>query len=65
MYAGWGAVYNTAEVKLGSSVAVFGLGAVGLAVIEAAKRSGANPIFAVDVNSGGARGMAVQKDACA
>ncbi|GAB4822531.1 hypothetical protein N2152v2_009577 [Parachlorella kessleri] len=47
---GWGAVYNTAEVKLGSSVAVFGLGAVGLAVIEAAKRSGANPIFAVDVN---------------
>jgi S-(hydroxymethyl)glutathione dehydrogenase/alcohol dehydrogenase len=34
-------------------VAVFGLGAVGLAVIEAAKKAGANPIFAIDVNPGG------------
>ncbi|KAL4855154.1 Alcohol dehydrogenase class-3 [Chlorella vulgaris] len=47
---GWGAVYNTAKVTLGASVAVFGVGAVGLAVIEAAKRAGATRIFAVDTN---------------
>lgn len=47
---GWGAVYNTAKVKPGSSVAVFGLGAVGLAVIEAAKKAGASRIFAIDIN---------------
>ena len=34
---GWGAVFNTAKVEPNSSVAVFGLGAVGLAVMEAAK----------------------------
>jgi Zn-dependent alcohol dehydrogenase len=34
---GWGAVFNTAKVQPGTTVAVFGLGAVGLAVIEAAK----------------------------
>ena len=50
---GWGAVENTAQVAPGSSVAVFGLGAVGLAVVEAAKRAGAARIFAVDVNAGG------------
>eukprot|EP00775_Hariotina_reticulata_P002332 gene2332-2640_t len=48
---GWGAVFNTAKVQPGTSVAVFGLGAVGLAVIEAAKRAGAGRIIAVDVNS--------------
>ena len=32
--AGWGAVRNTAKVKEGSTVAVFGLGVIGLAVIE-------------------------------
>jgi S-(hydroxymethyl)glutathione dehydrogenase/alcohol dehydrogenase len=47
---GWGAVLNTAKVHSGSSVAVFGLGAVGLAVIEAAKRAGASRIIAVDIN---------------
>lgn len=47
---GWGAVYNTAQVQPGTSVAVFGLGAVGLAVIEAAKRAGATRIFAIDIN---------------
>ncbi|KAG2433792.1 hypothetical protein HXX76_008150 [Chlamydomonas incerta] len=47
---GWGAVFNTAKVKAGSTVAVFGLGAVGLAVIEAAKRAGASRIIAVDIN---------------
>lgn len=47
---GWGAVVNTCNVQPGTSVAVFGLGAVGLAVIEAAKRAGASHIFAVDIN---------------
>jgi len=47
---GWGAVYNTCKVQKGTSVAVFGLGAVGLAVIEAAKRAGAAHIMAVDTN---------------
>ena len=47
---GWGAVYNTAKVEQGASVAVFGLGAVGLAVIEAAKKAGASRIFAIDIN---------------
>lgn len=48
--AGWGAVYNTAKVKPGTTVAVFGLGAVGLAVIEAAQKAGATRIIAVDIN---------------
>jgi S-(hydroxymethyl)glutathione dehydrogenase/alcohol dehydrogenase len=48
---GWGAVYNTCNVQPGTSVAVFGLGAVGLAVIEAAKKAGATSIFAIDINS--------------
>lgn len=47
---GWGAVYNTAKVQPGTTVAVFGLGAVGLAVIEAAVRAGASRIFAIDIN---------------
>jgi len=47
---GWGAVFNTARVKPGTTVAVFGLGAVGLAVIEAAKKAGATRIFAIDIN---------------
>jgi S-(hydroxymethyl)glutathione dehydrogenase/alcohol dehydrogenase len=47
---GWGAVRNTAKVQPGTSVAVFGLGAVGLAVVEAAKKAGAARIIAVDVN---------------
>lgn len=37
---GFGAVFNTLKVKPGSSVAVFGLGAVGLAVVQAAKFAG-------------------------
>lgn len=47
---GLGAVWNTCKVQQGSSVAVFGLGAVGLAVIQAAKMVGATMIIAVDVN---------------
>eukprot|EP00051_Salpingoeca_urceolata_P004539 m.65670 g.65670 ORF g.65670 m.65670 type:complete len:404 (-) comp13682_c1_seq1:382-1593(-) len=47
---GLGAVFNTLKVEAGSSVAVFGLGAVGLAVIQAAKMAGASRIFAIDIN---------------
>ncbi|MEE3920768.1 hypothetical protein V2I01_28805 [Micromonospora sp. BRA006-A] len=46
---GVGAVRNTARVAPGESVAVIGLGGVGLAVLTAARRAGASPILAVDV----------------
>eukprot|EP00300_Choanocystis_sp_HF-7_P014390 c18675_g1_i1.p1 GENE.c18675_g1_i1~~c18675_g1_i1.p1 ORF type:complete len:409 (+),score=68.73 c18675_g1_i1:26-1228(+) len=49
---GWGAVFNTAKVEAGSTVAVFGMGTVGLAVVEAAKINGATRIIAVDTDSG-------------
>uniref|UniRef100_A0A7S1KSZ8 S-(hydroxymethyl)glutathione dehydrogenase n=1 Tax=Percolomonas cosmopolitus TaxID=63605 RepID=A0A7S1KSZ8_9EUKA len=48
---GLGAVWNTAQVEKDSNVAVFGLGAVGLAVIEAAKIAGAKMIIGIDVNN--------------
>lgn len=47
---GLGAVWNTCKVEVGSTVAVFGLGAVGLAVIQGAKIAGASRIIGVDVN---------------
>ena len=47
---GWGAVWNSAKVEPGSSVAVFGLGAVGLAVVQAAQIAGATRIIAIDLN---------------
>ena len=47
---GWGAVWNNCKVEPGSSVAVFGLGAVGLAVIQAAKIAGASRIIGIDLN---------------
>lgn len=46
---GIGAVVNKARVKAGSSVAVYGCGGVGLAVIMAAKLVGARQIIAVDM----------------
>ena len=49
---GWGAVWNNMQVEAGSSVAVFGLGGVGLSVIQAAKLAGASKIIAIDVNDG-------------
>merc|ERR1711874_360971 len=49
---GLGAVWNTCNVEGGSSVAVFGLGAVGLAAIQGAKMRGAKRIFAIDMNPG-------------
>ena len=47
---GIGAALNTAGVEKDSSCAVFGLGAVGLAVIYGCKMAGAKRIFAVDIN---------------
>lgn len=47
---GLGAVWNTCKVEVNSSVAVFGLGAVGLAVIQGAQMAGASEIIAVDIN---------------
>ena len=47
---GIGAVYNTAKVEPGSTVAVFGLGAIGLSVIQGAKMIGAERIIAIDLN---------------
>merc|ERR1719181_450512 len=47
---GWGAVWNTCKVEAGATVAVFGLGAVGLAVVQAAKVAGAKRIVGVDLN---------------
>merc|ERR1712168_733595 len=49
---GWGAVFNNTKMEPGKSVAVFGLGALGLSVIQAAKKAGATDIVGVDVNDG-------------
>ncbi|KAK9944091.1 hypothetical protein M0R45_009675 [Rubus argutus] len=48
---GYGATVNVAKPKKGSSVAIFGLGAVGLAAAEGARVSGAARIIGVDLNS--------------
>ncbi|EAR92957.1 S-(hydroxymethyl)glutathione dehydrogenase/class III alcohol dehydrogenase (macronuclear) [Tetrahymena thermophila SB210] len=48
---GWGAAINTCKVRPGSTVVVFGLGAVGLAVVQAAKIKGARKIVGIDLNS--------------
>ena len=47
---GVGAIVNTAKVAAGESVAVFGLGGVGLAALMGARAAGAYPIVAVDIN---------------
>ncbi|GAB1654096.1 S-(hydroxymethyl)glutathione dehydrogenase/class III alcohol dehydrogenase [Mannheimia haemolytica] len=47
---GIGAVHNTAKVQEGDSMAVFGLGGIGLAVIQGAKQAKAGRIFAIDTN---------------
>ncbi|KAL4575418.1 hypothetical protein LXL04_022261 [Taraxacum kok-saghyz] len=47
---GVGAAWKTAKVESGSSVAIFGLGAIGLAVAEGARLCGAKRIIGVDVN---------------
>jgi Zn-dependent alcohol dehydrogenase len=45
---GVGAVFNTAKVPLGSSVAVFGMGGVGLSAVMGSHAAGTYPIIAVD-----------------
>ncbi|WP_414502930.1 S-(hydroxymethyl)glutathione dehydrogenase/class III alcohol dehydrogenase [Zymobacter sp. IVIA_5232.4 C2] len=47
---GIGAVHNTAKVEPGATVAVFGLGAIGLSVIQGAVMAKAGRIIAVDIN---------------
>jgi S-(hydroxymethyl)glutathione dehydrogenase/alcohol dehydrogenase len=47
---GAGAVLNTARVRAGESVAIFGLGGVGLSALQAARAVGAGPIIGIDVS---------------
>ncbi len=47
---GIGAVVNTAKVEPGANVVVFGLGGIGLNVIQGARMVGANMIVGVDIN---------------
>jgi S-(hydroxymethyl)glutathione dehydrogenase/alcohol dehydrogenase len=44
-----GVINNDANVKIGESVAIFGVGGVGLNVVQFAHLAGANPIVAVDL----------------
>jgi S-(hydroxymethyl)glutathione dehydrogenase / alcohol dehydrogenase len=46
---GYGAVFNTAQVNAGDSVAVIGAGGVGLNCIQGALLAGAGPIIAIDL----------------
>lgn len=48
---GIGAVINTAKVQPGDNVVVFGLGGIGLNVIQGARLAGANMIVGVDLNN--------------
>ncbi len=47
---GIGAVLNTAKVKEGDTVAIFGLGGIGLSAIQGAKMARASKIIAIDIN---------------
>jgi len=47
---GIGAVLNTAKVEAGSTVAVFGLGGIGLSVVQGAVMAKASRIIAIDIN---------------
>jgi S-(hydroxymethyl)glutathione dehydrogenase / alcohol dehydrogenase len=49
---GVGAVINTAKVQPGDNVIVFGLGGIGLNVVQGARMVGANMIVGVDLNDG-------------
>ncbi|RLQ89339.1 S-(hydroxymethyl)glutathione dehydrogenase/class III alcohol dehydrogenase [Notoacmeibacter ruber] len=48
---GVGAVVNTAKIEPGANVVVFGLGGIGLNVVQGAKMVGANRIVGVDLNN--------------
>jgi S-(hydroxymethyl)glutathione dehydrogenase/alcohol dehydrogenase len=47
---GVGAVTNTAKVQVGDNVVVFGLGGIGLNVLQGARMAGADKIIGVDIN---------------
>ncbi|WP_369388296.1 Zn-dependent alcohol dehydrogenase [Streptomyces sp. CG1] len=47
---GYGAVHHAAKVRQGETVAVFGVGGVGLATLQSARIAGASRIIAVDVS---------------
>ncbi|MCX4833543.1 Zn-dependent alcohol dehydrogenase [Streptomyces sp. NBC_01016] len=47
---GYGAVHHSARVREGETVAVYGVGGVGLATLQAARIAGASKIIAVDVS---------------
>ncbi|GAP25515.1 MULTISPECIES: S-(hydroxymethyl)glutathione dehydrogenase/class III alcohol dehydrogenase [unclassified Gluconobacter] len=47
---GIGAVHNTAKVQPGDSVAIFGLGGIGLAAVQGARQAKAGRIIAIDTN---------------
>ncbi|MFC1532398.1 alcohol dehydrogenase catalytic domain-containing protein [Thermodesulfobacteriota bacterium] len=49
---GFGAVYNAANVKPGDSVAVWGMGGVGLNVVHGASIRHANPVIGIDLEGG-------------
>ena len=48
---GIGAVINTAKVEPGANVVVFGLGGIGLNVVQGARLAGANKIIGIDLNN--------------
>ncbi|MFC9931045.1 Zn-dependent alcohol dehydrogenase [Streptomyces sp. NPDC127190] len=48
---GYGAVHHSARVRRGETVAVFGVGGVGLATLQSARIAGASRIIAVDVSA--------------
>lgn len=48
---GMGAVMNTAKVQAGDTVAIFGLGGIGLSAIIGAKMAGAARIIGIDINT--------------
>ncbi|WP_275411026.1 S-(hydroxymethyl)glutathione dehydrogenase/class III alcohol dehydrogenase [Jeongeupia naejangsanensis] len=48
---GMGAVMNTAKVKAGDTVAIFGLGGIGLSAVIGAKMAGASRIIGIDINT--------------
>ncbi|WP_207916696.1 S-(hydroxymethyl)glutathione dehydrogenase/class III alcohol dehydrogenase [Iodobacter fluviatilis] len=48
---GMGAVMNTAKVKAGDTVAIFGLGGIGLSAVIGARMAGASRIIGIDINT--------------
>jgi len=49
---GFGVVNNDAQIKIGQSVVIFGIGGVGLNIAQASKMVSANPIIGIDINKG-------------